>query len=85
MMESYFERTLMSTGVTGTAMLGGCLLVILLFALSSAFYGWMVILGFGIVHSFAPSVPAIGFLWGGWGLGAILAVILPNGSSSVSK
>jgi hypothetical protein len=66
---------------TGAIGCGAVLLLLVLFFLCALFYGWLVILGFGIVHSFAPSVPAIGLWWTGFGLGAILAFLTPNNKS----
>lgn len=68
-----------SVVVTGVAGITGLILVAVMFAAVAAFYGWLVMLGFGIVHSFAAGCPAIGFL-PAWGLGAILALIIPNNS-----
>ena len=50
------------------------LAAILLAVTATAFYGWLIMLAFGIVHSFAPSVPAVGF-WPCAALGLIFGAL----------
>lgn len=60
---------------TLTKISGGIFAIILILAFSAFFWGWIVMLGCGIVHSYSHGFPALTF-WPCVGIGVLLSLIL---------